>query len=189
MTLALSSGICTTRACVCQVQRAAIYYLRSYEFPAWTVLGLSDTSQLGIFWIIRFSLRFKLARVMCAREEHTEGSISQWFLPWMFNDILVFNLKYGWSWENLPNLKIRKTFCKIWLSMILLKQFTQCFFGPGGLRAPCVLACAMRSLAIVITIVQSFSLSSSSSFSPSFAFDPLRGISRVWKFVSPNILA
>ena len=31
-------------------------------------------------------------------------------------------------------------------------------FGPGGLRAPCVLACAMRSLAIVITIVQSFSI-------------------------------
>merc|ERR1739838_786783 len=30
--------------------------------------------------------------------------------------------------------------------------------GPGGLRAPCVLACAMRSLAIVFTIVQSFSL-------------------------------
>ena len=26
--------------------------------------------------------------------------------------------------------------------------------GPGGLRAPCVLACAMRSLAIVFTIVQ-----------------------------------
>ena len=32
-------------------------------------------------------------------------------------------------------------------------------FGPGGLGAPCVLACAMRSLAIVITIVQSFFLS------------------------------
>ena len=31
------------------------------------------------------------------------------------------------------------------------------YFGPGGLRAPCVLACAMRSLAIVITIVQTFS--------------------------------
>ena len=29
--------------------------------------------------------------------------------------------------------------------------------GPGGLRAPCVLACAMRSLVIVITIIQSFS--------------------------------
>ena len=27
--------------------------------------------------------------------------------------------------------------------------------GPGGLNAPCVLACAMRSLAIVITIIQS----------------------------------
>ena len=31
--------------------------------------------------------------------------------------------------------------------------------GPGGLRAPCVLARAMRRLAIVITIVQSFFLS------------------------------
>merc|ERR1711892_359472 len=31
--------------------------------------------------------------------------------------------------------------------------------GPGDLRAPCVLVCAMRSLAIVFTIVQSFSLS------------------------------
>ena len=30
------------------------------------------------------------------------------------------------------------------------------YVGPGGLRARCVLACAMRSLAIVITIVQSF---------------------------------
>ena len=60
--------------------------------------------------------------------------------------------------------------------------------GPGGLRAPCVLACAMRSLAIVFTIVQSFSLSFF-LFPPSSAFDPLRGISRVRKFVSPNILA
>ena len=31
-------------------------------------------------------------------------------------------------------------------------------FGPGGLRAPCVLACAMHSLAIVITNFRSFSL-------------------------------
>ena len=29
-------------------------------------------------------------------------------------------------------------------------------FGPGGLRVPCVVACAIRSLAIVITIVQFF---------------------------------
>ena len=36
--------------------------------------------------------------------------------------------------------------------------------GPGGFRAPCVLACAMRSLAIVITIVQ--------SLSPLFSQDP-----------------
>ena len=64
--------------------------------------------------------------------------------------------------------------------------FTYFSFGPGGLRAPCVLACAMRSLAIVITIVQSFLFL---SFSPSPAFDPLLGISRVRKFVSPNIFA
>ena len=59
-------------------------------------------------------------------------------------------------------------------------------FGPGGLRAPCVLACAMRSLAIVITNFCSFFLS---FFSPSFAFDPLRGISHVRNNFSPNILA
>ena len=77
-------------------------------------------------------------------------------------------------------------------------------FGPGGLRAPCVFACAIRSLAIVITIVQSllaqaacvrhtclrapcvawplllplFSLSLF-LFPPSSAFDPLRGNSHV----------
>ena len=69
---------------------------------------------------------------------------------------------------------------------------SMCPVGPGSLRAPCVLACAMRSLAIVFTIVQSFFLSFSLSFfffPPSSAFDPLRGISRVRKFVSPNILA
>ena len=48
--------------------------------------------------------------------------------------------------------------------------------GQGGLRAPCVLA--MRSLAIVITIVQSF-FHSLFLFSPSFAFDPIRGNSHV----------
>ena len=54
--------------------------------------------------------------------------------------------------------------------------------SPGGLHATCVLACAMRSLAIVITIVQSFFLSlflSFSFFSPFFAFDPLWGNSQV----------
>ena len=60
-------------------------------------------------------------------------------------------------------------------------------FGPGGLRAPYVLAFAMRSLAIVITIVQSFF--SLSSFSPFFAFDALRGNSCVRNNFSPNILA
>ena len=61
--------------------------------------------------------------------------------------------------------------------------YTVCVFGPGGLCAPSVLACAMRSLAIGQSFFLSFFLS------PSFAFDPLRGISRVRKFVSPNILA
>ena len=52
------------------------------------------------------------------------------------------------------------------------------------------LACAMRSLAIVITIVQSFSPSSFLYlFSPSFAFVPLRGSSRVGNNCCPNILA
>ena len=63
------------------------------------------------------------------------------------------------------------------------------YVGPGGLRVPCLLACAMRSLAIVITIVQSFSLSFFLLFSPFFAFDPLRGISHVRNNFSPNILA
>ena len=34
--------------------------------------------------------------------------------------------------------------------------FSIIFIGPGDLRAPCVLACAMRSLAIVITNFRSF---------------------------------
>ena len=89
-------------------------------------------------------------------------------------------------------------------------------FGPGSLRAPCVLACAMRSLAIIITYFRSFgpggfacatrggvamrswplflslfslSLSLSLSFSPFFAFDPLRRISHVRNNFSPNIWA
>ena len=49
------------------------------------------------------------------------------------------------------------------------------------------LACAMRSLAIVITIVQSLFLSFFLSFLSSvFCFWPNRGIFRVWKFVSPQ---
>ena len=36
-------------------------------------------------------------------------------------------------------------------------------FGPGGLFAPCMLACAMHSLAIVITLVQSLFFSFFSS--------------------------
>ena len=87
-------------------------------------------------------------------------------------------------------------------------------FGPGGLRWPWVLACAMRSLAIVIT--QYFGITGrymhqkmnflrpafvhgrmghpqsleylSFFFSPFFAFDPLRGISHVRNNFSPNIL-
>ena len=53
-------------------------------------------------------------------------------------------------------------------SLAIVITIVQSFFGPGGLRVPCVLGCAMRSLAIVITIVQSSS--SSSSFSSVFCF-------------------
>ena len=52
-----------------------------------------------------------------------------------------------------------------------------------------VLACAMRSLAIVITTVQSFSPLSSFFSSPSFAFDPLWGKLPCANFFCPNILA
>ena len=55
------------------------------------------------------------------------------------------------------------------------------------LRAPCVFACAMRSLAIVITNFRFFSFFL--SFPPSFAFDPFRGNSRVRNNFCPNILA
>ena len=50
-------------------------------------------------------------------------------------------------------------------------------FGPGGLRAPCMLVCAMRTLAIVITIVQSVFL----SFSLFLRLLLFRGISCVPK--------
>ena len=126
---------------------------------------------------------------------------------------MVFN-KHEFEQKALAYYLLLKTFCRenqgrscgkinrvtyreghvIWMLFQNL-NFGGCFwihFGPGGLRAPCVLACAMRSLAIVFTIVQSFFLSLSLSlflFPPSSAFDPLRGISRVRKFVSPNILA
>ena len=76
---------------------------------------------------------------------------------------------------NSNKKKILKIFSNMWVCVYIKKCFFLTIFGPGGLHAPCVRhACAMRSLAIVITIVQSFSLSP-----PSFAFDPLRGISRV----------
>ena len=53
--------------------------------------------------------------------------------------------------------------------LLVCQKVSILHFGPGGLRAPCVLACAMRSLAIVFTIVQSFSLSFF-LFPPSSAF-------------------
>ena len=53
-----------------------------------------------------------------------------------------------------------------------------------GSHWPMRLVCAMRSLAIVIINFRSFVVV---FFPPSFAFDPLWGISRVSKFVSPNI--
>ena len=67
-------------------------------------------------------------------------------------------------------IKLHTEFGRVWLKI---------FFGPGGLLAPCVLAWAMRSLAIVITIVQSFS-PFFSSFLRIF-FDPLRGNSQCAK--------
>ena len=55
-------------------------------------------------------------------------------------------------------------FCRIYVTPIDVRGQLQLYknqwlftFGPGGLRAPCVLACAMRSLAIVITIDRSSS--------------------------------
>ena len=82
------------------------------------------------------------------------------------------------------------TLCVVFKIMNRFQGHFPPYFGPGGLRAPCVLACAMRSLAIVITIVQSFLFSLFLSFfSPFFAFDPLRGISHVRNNFSPNILA
>ena len=53
--------------------------------------------------------------------------------------------------------------------------------GPGGFAcATC--GVSMHSWPLLLP-------SFSHSFSPSFAFDPPRGISRMWKFVSPNILS
>ena len=75
-----------------------------------------------------------------------------------------------------PTLSCWQDFCPVYMSVIIWSSVT--CFGPGGLRAPCVLACAMRRLAIVITIIQSFSPLSFFLFSPSFAFDPLWEISR-----------
>ena len=76
----------------------------------------------------------------------------------------------------------------LYVPLILLTDFDDFgdLIGPGGLRAPCVLAC----LAIVITIVQSLSLLFFFFFfPPSFAFDPLQGNSHVKNNFSPNILA
>ena len=61
------------------------------------------------------------------------------------------------------------------------------FLVQACLRGPSVVVDEAK-LAIVFTYFFLFSFSSSFSSTPS-AFDPLRGISRVWKFVSPNILA
>ena len=57
-------------------------------------------------------------------------------------------------------------------------QVTFCWFWPRRL------ACAMRAQCVAWPLLlPSFSLSS--SFSQSFAFDPLRGNSYVWKFFPP----
>ena len=68
--------------------------------------------------------------------------------------------------------------------VIVFTYFFLLLFGPGGLRAPLVVADEAK-LAIVFTYFFLFL-----SFSPTpSAFHPLRGNSRAWKFVSPNILA
>ena len=57
-------------------------------------------------------------------------------------------------------------------------------FGPGGLRVPPEVAFAMRSWPLLPLLPSCLS----SLFSLRLAFDPLRGNSRVWKFVSLYIL-
>ena len=83
-----------------------------------------------------------------------------------------------------------------WAACHQVRKYIQIFrlyiFGPGGFACATRGDVAMRSLAIVITIVQSFFLSLSLFFfffSLSSAFDPLRGISHVRNNFSPNILA
>ena len=53
-------------------------------------------------------------------------------------------------------------------------------FGPGGLRAPTVVADGSKAGLCFHLLT---------SFSPPFAFHPLRGNSCCWNFVSPHILA
>ena len=98
-------------------------------------------------------------------------------------------------WQQFHFLLPKSTYihwCSIGRKVVLGREYLaqRVVIGPGSLRVPPVvadkaklaivftyfflfwprrLACAMHSLAIVITIVQSFSLSP-----PSFAFDPLR---------------
>ena len=64
--------------------------------------------------------------------------------------------------------------------LLLLTHFgespmCEIIFGPGGLRAPCVLACAMLSLAIVFTNFRSLFLSFFLSFFSVFYFSPTSG--------------
>ena len=63
----------------------------------------------------------------------------------------------------MPSVRILQIFhlefshSELWNKVYFLFAIVK--IGPDGLREPCVLACLMRSLAIVITIVQSFFLS------------------------------
>ena len=89
---------------------------------------------------------------------------------------------------------------KLILTYTLVQGTEKICFGPGGLHAPHithvgpgVLACATRGGGRS-EAGHCFHLLFSSSFfffflSPPSTFHPLRGISRAWKFVSPNILA
>ena len=67
-----------------------------------------------------------------------------------------------------------------------IQRFFFAYFGPGGLRAPCVLVCAMRSLAIVITIVQSFSLSFSLLVQACLLRHPWWQTKQSWPLFSPT---
>ena len=90
-----------------------------------------------------------------------------WYLVCLGEWVLPFRLS-----KTQPNIRLRLD--TVTTAKPPTPPHKLCAVGPGGLRAPCVLACAMRSLAIVITIVQSFFSSFFFSFSV-FCFWPTSG--------------